>query len=162
MGLHPTTVHILRCLCTSGAIGGTAFFVSCSNQASVWCFCVFCAMWLTVCIAAAMLLLLGIGLVLVCLNQKSGSNCPPVKSGLIPWLGCAVEFGKAPLAVIRKCQQEVCVCVCACVHACVCACMRANVCVCVRVCACARTYVRVSVCVCMCVDVHMCTNLTGL
>ena len=63
--------------------------------------------------AAIMLLLLGVGLVLVCLDRKRVPNCPPMKSGLIPWLGCAVEFGKAPLAMIRKSQQEVRTCVCA-------------------------------------------------
>ena len=70
-------------------------------------------MWLTVVMAAIMLLLLGVGLVLVCLNHKSAPNCPPMKSGFIPWLGCAVEFGKAPLAMIRKSQQEVGTRVCA-------------------------------------------------
>ena len=41
------------------------------------------------------------------LRQSRTSKVPPLKTGCIPWLGCAIEFGKEPLNVIRRTQIEV-------------------------------------------------------
>ena len=51
-------------------------------------------------------LIVGILLLLKWKSQKF-KRLPPVKSGPIPWLGCALQFGKAPLHVIRSAHQEV-------------------------------------------------------
>lgn len=32
---------------------------------------------------------------------------PPVRSGWLPWLGCALEFGKEPLNFIKRTKDEV-------------------------------------------------------
>lgn len=32
---------------------------------------------------------------------------PPVRSGWLPWIGCALEFGKEPLNFIKRTQDEV-------------------------------------------------------
>jgi 24-hydroxycholesterol 7alpha-hydroxylase len=40
------------------------------------------------------------------LRQSRTSKVPPLKTGCIPWLGCAIEFGKEPLNVIRRTQIE--------------------------------------------------------
>ena len=34
------------------------------------------------------------------------STQPPVISGWVPWIGCAIEFGKAPLEFIRRARDE--------------------------------------------------------
>ena len=39
-------------------------------------------------------------------KQKRGNN-PPCYSGWIPWLGCAIEFGKAPLYFIEESRRKV-------------------------------------------------------
>lgn len=41
------------------------------------------------------------------LRAKPSGRLPPVKDGWIPWLGCAVEFGKEPLFFVQKAQKEV-------------------------------------------------------
>lgn len=37
----------------------------------------------------------------------SGSKLPPVEGGWVPWLGCALDFGKEPLWFIRKAHEKV-------------------------------------------------------
>jgi len=32
---------------------------------------------------------------------------PPCYGGWIPWLGCAIEFGKCPLYFIEECRKKV-------------------------------------------------------
>ena len=32
---------------------------------------------------------------------------PPVRSGWVPWVGCALEFGKEPLNFIKRTKDEV-------------------------------------------------------
>ena len=39
---------------------------------------------------------------------KSSSEWAPCYKGWIPWLGCAVEFGKAPLLFIQRAKDKVC------------------------------------------------------
>lgn len=39
--------------------------------------------------------------------QRRRQNLPPERSGWLPWLGCAVAFGKAPLFFIQKMRREV-------------------------------------------------------
>jgi hypothetical protein len=75
-------------------------------------------------------------------KNAKGKN-PPLYAGWLPWIGCAIEFGKAPVYFIDQKRKEVgrpifsvCVCVCGCVYA------RA----CVNVCMCACPYVCLSVC----------------
>ena len=34
-------------------------------------------------------------------------NLPPERSGWIPWLGCALDFGKAPLFFIQETREKV-------------------------------------------------------
>ena len=54
-------------------------------------------------------------LVLTCLilisivyfKTRRPSSYPPVCKGWIPWLGCAVEFGKQPLDFIEQKRKEV-------------------------------------------------------
>lgn len=41
------------------------------------------------------------------LRAKPSGRLPPVKDGWIPWLGCAIEFGKEPLFFVQKAQKEV-------------------------------------------------------
>ena len=55
-----------------------------------------------------------LGLVLFILAQVyrrrqliASRNLPPCYSGWIPFLGCAVEFGKEPLNFIEKMRQQV-------------------------------------------------------
>ena len=45
---------------------------------------------------------------LLSLNFLAAKNVkyPPVIKGWIPWLGCAIDFGKAPLNFIRKSTEE--------------------------------------------------------
>ena len=45
-------------------------------------------------------------------SASRGGNCPPVRTGWLPWLGCAVEFGKEPLNFIKRTKDEVHVTVC--------------------------------------------------
>ena len=35
-----------------------------------------------------------------------GKRYPPVRSGWIPWLGCAIAFGKAPLLFIQETRDK--------------------------------------------------------
>ena len=47
---------------------------------------------------------------LLCLlvkSQRSRQNLPPERSGWVPWLGCAVAFGKAPLLFIEDTRKAV-------------------------------------------------------
>lgn len=39
--------------------------------------------------------------------QRRRQDLPPERSGWLPWLGCAVDFGKAPLFFIQKTRKEV-------------------------------------------------------
>ncbi len=39
--------------------------------------------------------------------RKNKCILPPCYSGWIPWLGCAIEFGKAPLHFIDESKQKV-------------------------------------------------------
>ncbi|ESO89269.1 hypothetical protein LOTGIDRAFT_106561 [Lottia gigantea] len=39
-------------------------------------------------------------------NQATGLKYPPVYEGWLPWIGCAMEFGKQPLEFIHKKQQD--------------------------------------------------------
>ncbi|XP_013405648.2 24-hydroxycholesterol 7-alpha-hydroxylase-like [Lingula anatina] len=41
-------------------------------------------------------------LVLYLWSRRKSSTDPPILKGWVPWLGCAVEFGKAPLWFIQK------------------------------------------------------------
>ena len=38
-----------------------------------------------------------------------GSSCklPPVEGGWVPWVGCAIAFGKEPLWFIRRAHEKV-------------------------------------------------------
>ncbi len=47
------------------------------------------------------------GLWMVLLKLKAKLRYPPVESGWIPWLGCAVAFGKAPLLFIQQTKEKV-------------------------------------------------------
>lgn len=40
-------------------------------------------------------------------SRRKWMHLPPMCQGWIPWLGCAVEFGKAPLHFIAEKQREV-------------------------------------------------------
>ena len=40
-------------------------------------------------------------------QKRSGSNQPPCYSGWLPYIGCAIEFGKAPLWFIEKSRKKV-------------------------------------------------------
>ncbi|XP_064397824.1 24-hydroxycholesterol 7-alpha-hydroxylase-like [Halichondria panicea] len=46
------------------------------------------------------------GLWMVLLKLKAKLRYPPVESGWIPWLGCAVAFGKAPLLFIQQTKEK--------------------------------------------------------
>ena len=37
----------------------------------------------------------------------SGARSPPVQGGWLPWVGCAVDFGREPLWYIKKTQEKV-------------------------------------------------------
>ena len=39
--------------------------------------------------------------------SRGVGKLPPIRSGWLPWLGCALEFGKEPLNFIRKTKIEV-------------------------------------------------------
>ena len=41
------------------------------------------------------------------LRPRKSTKYPPVCKGWIPWLGCAVEFGKRPLNFIEQKRKEV-------------------------------------------------------
>ncbi len=36
-----------------------------------------------------------------------GARLPPLEGGWLPWIGCALEFGKAPLWHIKKAHKKV-------------------------------------------------------
>ncbi len=36
-----------------------------------------------------------------------GARLPPLEGGWLPWIGCALEFGKAPLSFIGRMQEKV-------------------------------------------------------
>ncbi|XP_070567755.1 24-hydroxycholesterol 7-alpha-hydroxylase-like [Ptychodera flava] len=40
------------------------------------------------------------------LLRRKQSDLPPAISGWIPWLGCAIELGKAPLDFIKQCKTK--------------------------------------------------------
>lgn len=40
-------------------------------------------------------------------RSSDKSNMPPSKTGWIPWVGVAIEFGKEPLNYIEKTRREV-------------------------------------------------------
>ena len=40
-------------------------------------------------------------------NLGGKERLPPVKSGWIPWVGCAIPFGKEPLWFIQQTRKEV-------------------------------------------------------
>ena len=40
-------------------------------------------------------------------RRSGGARLPPVKGGWIPWVGCAVPFGKEPLHFIQRTKEEV-------------------------------------------------------
>lgn len=39
--------------------------------------------------------------------KNGGGDLPPMHTGWIPWVGCAVEFGKAPVYYIEEKRKEV-------------------------------------------------------
>ena len=41
------------------------------------------------------------------ISFSGSSKLPPVEGGWIPWLGCALAFGKEPLWFIKKTQEKV-------------------------------------------------------
>lgn len=41
-------------------------------------------------------------------KKKHEQNTPPLYKGWIPWVGCALEFGVAPLGFIDEKRREVC------------------------------------------------------
>ncbi|XP_067674947.1 24-hydroxycholesterol 7-alpha-hydroxylase-like [Haliotis asinina] len=41
-----------------------------------------------------------------CLKRRNHDKQPPVYQGWIPWLGCAIEFGRSPLTFILQKQEE--------------------------------------------------------
>lgn len=41
-------------------------------------------------------------------KKTQENNAPPSCKGWIPWLGCAFDFGVAPLGFIDKKRREVC------------------------------------------------------
>jgi len=43
------------------------------------------------------------------LLSRAGKLLPPVQGGPIPWLGCAISFGKEPLTFIKKSHHKVCI-----------------------------------------------------
>ncbi|XP_077977069.1 24-hydroxycholesterol 7-alpha-hydroxylase-like [Glandiceps talaboti] len=38
--------------------------------------------------------------------KRKNTGLPPAVAGWIPWLGCAIEFGKAPLDFIARCKEK--------------------------------------------------------
>jgi len=53
------------------------------------------------------LALLAAVLWLVRSNSSRRTRLPPVKGGWIPWVGCAIPFGKEPLWFIQRTRKEV-------------------------------------------------------
>lgn len=39
--------------------------------------------------------------------KRNGTRLPPVQSGWLPWVGCAVEFGREPLFYINRTRRKV-------------------------------------------------------
>ena len=58
---------------------------------------------------AGLLGLVGVLFYLLLLGRarRSRHQLPPQRSGLVPWLGCALAFGKEPLFFIQKTRKEV-------------------------------------------------------
>ena len=60
-------------------------------------------MWLV-----AILTVLGLLTSLLLKRTHGGADkLPPLRSGWLPWLGCALEFGKEPLNFIKRIRDEV-------------------------------------------------------
>ena len=39
--------------------------------------------------------------------SRGADKFPPIRTGWLPWLGCALEFGKEPLHFIKRTKDEV-------------------------------------------------------
>ena len=52
-------------------------------------------------------LVLGAALYRALVRSRDVRRCPPVKDGWLPWIGCAVRFGKEPLYFIQRTREEV-------------------------------------------------------
>ena len=56
----------------------------------------------------AILTVLGLLTLLLLKRAHGGADkLPPLRSGWLPWLGCALEFGKEPLNFIKRTRDEV-------------------------------------------------------
>lgn len=44
---------------------------------------------------------------IIFLRQKKKHSFPPTHSGWVPWMGCAIEFGKSPLQFISSMKEKV-------------------------------------------------------
>ena len=55
-------------------------------------------MWGLVILAAVV----GLLTILLASTSRGTEKFPPVRSGWLPWLGCALEFDKEPLNFIKK------------------------------------------------------------
>ena len=44
---------------------------------------------------------------LLWLVRSNSARLPPVKGGWMPWVGCAIPFGKEPLWFIQRTKEEV-------------------------------------------------------
>ena len=60
--------------------------------------------WLILLILAGLITLLVVKRVAA---SRGPDKLPPVRSGWLPWLGCALEFGKEPLNFIKRTRDEV-------------------------------------------------------
>ena len=56
-------------------------------------------------------IVLAIPVIIIILRQRAGrrKNLPPLKSGWIPWIGVAFDFGKKPLLYINTTRKEACI-----------------------------------------------------
>jgi len=59
-----------------------------------------------------LVIILFVGLVTFLVLQKASvsrgaDKLPPIRTGWLPWLGCALEFGKEPLHFIKRTRDEV-------------------------------------------------------
>ena len=56
-------------------------------------------------------IVLAIPVIIIILRQREGrrKNLPPLKSGWIPWIGVAFDFGKEPLFYIHTTRKEACI-----------------------------------------------------
>ena len=54
------------------------------------------------------IIVLGLLTSLLLKRARDGADkLPPIRSGWLPWLGCALEFGKEPLNFIKRTRDEV-------------------------------------------------------